>query len=87
MKIRVFGPGCAKCREAEANAIEAASATGKSVDVQKVSDMKEMMMNGIMSTPAVMIDEKLVCSGRIPGKEEFMEWILKEAAESGQLSE
>lgn len=75
MKIRVFGPGCAKCKEAEANAIAAARESGKAVEVEKISDFKEMMANGIMSTPAVMLDDALVCVGRVPSKAEFLEWI------------
>lgn len=75
MKIRVFGPGCAKCKEAEANALAAVKESEKAVEVEKVSDLKEMMANGIMSTPAVMLDETLVCVGRVPSKAEFVEWI------------
>ena len=73
MKIRVFGPGCAKCKEAEANAIAAARESGKAVEVEKVSDLKEMMANGVLSTPAIMIDDTLVCVGRVPAKSEILE--------------
>lgn len=75
MIIKVFGPGCAKCAEAENNARAAAADSGKDITVQKISDFKEMMSHGIMSTPAVMIDDKIMCKGRAPSKTEILEWI------------
>lgn len=75
MKIEVFGPGCAKCAEAERNARAAAQDAGGNVEVAKISDLKEMMKRGIMSTPAIAIDGKIMCLGRAPGKEEILAWI------------
>lgn len=75
MTIKVFGPGCAKCAEAENNARAAVVDSGKDIKVEKISDFKEMMAHGIMSTPAVMIDEKVMCKGRAPSRAEILEWI------------
>lgn len=86
MKITVFGPGCAKCKEAEANAIAAGKETGLEVEVEKVSDLKQMMSNGIMSTPAVMVDGTVKCVGRVPQISEFIGWIKGENGGDAQES-
>lgn len=75
MEIKVFGPGCARCTETEALVKAVIMAKGKNITVQKVSDLKEMMALGIMSTPAVVIDGVVKSSGKIPTKEEIAVWI------------
>lgn len=79
MEVKVFGPGCARCAEAEKIAKEAALAAGGDVTVTKVSDLKEMMAAGVLSTPAVMVNGVLKVTGRVPSKDEIAGWI-KEAA-------
>ena len=68
MLIKVLGPGCAKCKVV-------VQESGSSAKVEKVTDFKEMMALGVMSTPAVIIDGTIMCTGRIPSKSEVMEWI------------
>ena len=75
MEIKVFGPGCAKCTEAENLVKEVAAAKGGNITVQKVSDLKEMMAAGVMSTPAVAIDGVVKSTGKVPTKEEVAAWI------------
>lgn len=75
MHIKVFGPGCAKCEETLLLVNKAVESSETQAHVEKVSDYKEMMKNGIMSTPAVVIDGKLVCTGRVPSMPEILEWI------------
>lgn len=75
MKIRVFGPGCAKCEETERIVREAVKKYRPDASVEKVSDYKEMMGCGIMSTPAVSIDDKVVLAGRVPDQEEVRDWL------------
>ena len=79
MLIKVFGPGCSKCKETEHTVLEAVEASGMNADVKKVSDLREMMAAGVLSTPAVTINGTLVCSGRAPSKEEVVSWIMTEA--------
>ncbi len=81
MEIRVFGPGCAKCTEAENLVKEVAAAQGGNITVQKVSDLKEMMAAGVMSTPAISIDGVVKVTGRVPSRKEVAAWI--DAAASG----
>lgn len=85
MEIKVFGPGCARCMETENLIKEVAAAMsgkvgGGSITVQKVSDLKEMMAAGVMSTPAVSVDGVLKSTGKIPSKEEIAAWIDGAAA-------
>jgi small redox-active disulfide protein 2 len=82
MEIKVFGPGCARCTEAENLVKEVAAAKGGDITVQKVSDLKEMMLAGVMSTPAVAIDGIVKSTGRVPTKEEIAAWIAGAAGAS-----
>ena len=80
MEIKVFGPGCARCTETETLAKEVAATKGGNITVQKVSDLREMMAAGVMSTPAVSIDGVVKSTGRVPTKEEIAAWIDGAAA-------
>ena len=75
MEIRIFGPGCARCAEIEAVVREVVAARGGNISVQKVSDLREMMAAGVLSTPAVVIDGVVKATGRVPGREEVAAWI------------
>ncbi len=75
MKIKVIGPGCAKCRETENVIREAVREAGSSASVEKVTDFREIMALGVLSTPAVVVDGKIVCSGRVPSRAEALGWI------------
>ncbi|MCR4667631.1 MAG: thioredoxin family protein [Desulfovibrio sp.] len=75
MLIKVLGPGCAKCREVEKIVMTSLQETGCRGTVKKVSDFKEMMALGVMSTPAVVIDDKIMSTGRVPSKAEVMGWL------------
>ena len=75
MVIKVFGPGCAKCTETE-NLVKAVAAEkGGDIIVQKISDFKEMMAAGVMSTPAVAVDGVVKSAGKAPSREEVAAWI------------
>ena len=75
MEITIFGPGCAKCTEAEKLVREVAESSNRDVTVRKISDFKEMMAAGVMSTPAVSVDGVVRLTGRIPTKDEVAAWI------------
>lgn len=70
-----LGPGCARCSQTEQLVRDVVQAQGGNVTVEKISDLKEMMILGVMATPAVVIDGLVKCSGRIPSKEEVAGWI------------
>ncbi len=75
MKIVILGPGCPRCHEVEKRTKTALAELGIAADVEKVSDIKKIMDFNILSTPGLVIDGKIVCSGRIPRLEEIKAWI------------
>ena len=75
MDIKVLGTGCANCKKLEAVAREAATSAGIEAEFVKVTDMKAIMAFDLMSTPGLVIDDKLVSSGRIPTQAEVRQWL------------
>ena len=75
LTIKVLGPGCANCRKLEEVARAAAASAGVEAQVVKVTDMQQIVGYGVLKTPGLVIDEKLVCSGRIPSAENVTTWI------------
>ena len=75
MKIKVLGSGCKNCQNLEKNVNVALKESGKNAEVEKVTDMKEILKFGVMKTPALVIDEKVVVSGRVATVKELKEII------------
>lgn len=75
MIIKVLGPGCAKCSEVERIVREAVAESGRAVEVEKVTDMQEFMKYGVFSTPAVVVDGKVMAMGKVPSKKDVLGWI------------
>ena len=73
--IKVLGPGCANCKKLEAVARQAAADAGVEAEIIKVSDMKTIMDFDLLSTPGLVVNEKLVSSGRIPTLAEIKQWL------------
>ncbi len=65
MEIKILGGGCAKCQKLYDNTLEALELVGKTANVQKVTDMSIIMKYHVLSTPALVIDEKVVSSGQV----------------------
>lgn len=80
MIIKVLGPGCKNCKNLERVTREAVGELGVDATVEKVEDYPTIVGYGVMSTPALVIDEKLVLSGRVPRTAEVRE--LLTAAQS-----
>jgi small redox-active disulfide protein 2 len=76
--VKILGPGCANCRRLEAVAREAASSAGIEAEFVKVTDMKDILAYDVFSTPGLVIDEKVVSSGRIPTAAEVRQWLSAE---------
>ena len=77
MNIKVLGSGCKNC-ETTANLISTAAAqAGVEIELEKVTDIAEIMSYGVMSTPGVIIDGHLVHAGGLPGPEQIREWIVE----------
>jgi small redox-active disulfide protein 2 len=75
MHIKVLGKGCPKCQRLEKLAREAAVEAGIEATITKVKEMDDILAYGVAMTPALVIDEELKCSGRIPPKHEIVAWI------------
>ena len=75
LDIKVLGPGCANCRKLEEIVHEALAATGVEAEVVKVTDMGQIVAYDVLKTPGLVINEKLVSSGRIPTPQTVAEWI------------
>jgi len=71
MKIQVAGPGCPRCQETEKNVRETCSQLNLAADISHVFDMKEFIKLGVLFTPAVIVDGKIVVSGKLPTVEEL----------------
>ena len=81
--IKVFGTGCSRCMETEQIVRDAVQSSGISATVEKVSDLREMMKAGVLTTPAVTINGDLACAGRIPDRSEVVSWIMTAAEKQG----
>lgn len=77
MEIKVLGRGCAKCGLTEELVRQVLREERIDAHVEKVTGYKEIAEYGVFLTPSVMIDGKLKCVGRIPGKEEIIAWVTK----------
>ena len=71
MEIKVLGTGCSKCKSLEKATIEAVNELGLNATVTKEEDIMKIIQYGVMRTPGLVIDEKVVISGRIPSSKEL----------------
>lgn len=74
-RVQVLGPGCPKCNETEKIVMEAIKESGLPADVEKISDLQEIVKLGVFSTPAVIVDGKLKTVGKVPSKKDVIAWI------------
>lgn len=73
--VKILGPGCANCRKLEEMARQAVAGLGLEAVVEKVTDLEILMAYDVYSTPGLVIDEKVVCSGRVPSPTELTGWL------------
>jgi small redox-active disulfide protein 2 len=74
-KIEVLGPGCPNCQHLEANARQAVAMAGIEAEIVKVTDYRQIVGYGVMSTPGLVIDGKVVSAGRIPSPGDIAAWL------------
>ncbi len=76
--IRILGPGCVSCNSLQRLVIEIMSDMGVAADVFQVHDLDEIGRFGVMQTPALVINNKLKCAGRLPSRARVEEWLREE---------
>lgn len=78
MVIKILGSGCPNCKRLEQLAQEAAKEMGVNAAFEKVQDIQKIMSYGVMSTPALVIDEKVKVYGKVPSKDVIKKYIEEE---------
>ncbi|GGJ39856.1 thioredoxin family protein [Neoroseomonas lacus] len=73
--VKVLGPGCARCKATTEVIAAVVKDTGAAVTLGKVEDMREIVGYGVMSTPAVVVDGKVVHAGSVPGRAMVEGWL------------
>ncbi len=81
LTIKVLGPGCSNCKKVEQLARQAVANFGMEAQFEKITDFAEMKKYPIIATPGLVINEKLVCGGRIPSLAEVTTWVADAAAQ------
>ena len=75
LNIKVLGTGCANCKTTLKLIEEAARARGVAVQLDKVEEIRDIMSYGVMSTPGVVIDGKVVHAGGVPSRDKIEQWL------------
>jgi len=75
MNIKILGPGCPNCEKTAKLVKQAVDEAGTDATIEKVSDFQEIAKMGVFSTPAVVIDGKIKCVGKVPSKKDIMAWL------------
>lgn len=76
MKIKILGIGCAKCHQLEQTARQVVKELSIDATIEEVKDIKKIMEYPILTTPGLVVNEELICSGRIPSKSEVTQFII-----------
>ncbi|MCK9220404.1 MAG: thioredoxin family protein [Bacteroidales bacterium] len=71
MDIKILGPGCPKCKTLDKITREVVEKNGINATITKVEDIMEIMKYGVMSTPAMVVDGKVVVKGKVPSADEI----------------
>jgi small redox-active disulfide protein 2 len=77
MEIKILGTGCSKCKTLDKITREVVEKNGINATITKVEDIMEIMKYGVMSTPALVIDGKVIVKGRIPSSDEIKQLLTK----------
>jgi small redox-active disulfide protein 2 len=75
MDIKVLGTGCANCKTTLALIEQMVQAKGLAITLSKVEDLRDIMAYGVMSTPGVVIDGKVVHAGGVPSRDKIAQWL------------
>ena len=77
MEIKILGTGCTNCENLEKATFNAVAELDLNANISKVEDIQQIMSYGIMRTPALVVDEKVIMSGRVPSVNEIKDLLVK----------
>jgi small redox-active disulfide protein 2 len=80
MRIKILGPGCARCDQLKKTTREVVQELGIDATIEEVKDIKKIMEYPILTTPGLVVDEELVSSGKVPNKTEVTRLIVNALA-------
>lgn len=75
MEIKVLGPGCANCTKLQNEVINVLAELDIAADVEKISDMNQIISHGVLMTPGLVINGQVKVSGRVPSRQELKDII------------
>ena len=75
MNIKILGPGCAKCHELDKRTREVVQERGLDASVEYIQDLNRIIEYGILTTPGLVVNGKVVCSGHVPSKDEIAKFL------------
>lgn len=79
MNIKIIGSGCPDCSRLYDNTLAALSELGMEAEVEKIGDLMEIVKLGVLSAPSLMVDGKLLVSGKVAGQKEIVKLLKKQA--------
>jgi small redox-active disulfide protein 2 len=83
LSVKVLGPGCSNCARVEQIAHDVVAELALNARIEKIADRAQFARYGLLYTPGLVIDEKLVCGGRVPSKSEVTSWIMTALEQAG----
>jgi len=84
MNIKILGSGCARCHQLEKTTREVVKELGIDASIEEVKDMMKIVQYPILTTPALVINEELVCAGRVPARAEVAQLITNALTKEGK---
>jgi len=83
MNIKILGPGCAKCHQLAKTTREVVRELGIDASIEEVKDINKIIAYQVLITPGLVLNDELVCSGRVPGKAEMSQFITAALSKKG----
>jgi small redox-active disulfide protein 2 len=75
MEIKILGMGCPTCEKTAKIVEEAVQEAGIKAKIEKINDLQQMASFGVLTPPGIVIDGKVKCTGKVPGKHEVISWL------------